>query len=451
VETGQAVNLPIGKQHAEWHLGQEGNTAMSMREDTAPGARSSKVVWQNLESFVRGEVQQFIQALLEEEVTELLGRARSERRCEPQDPEKTQSAPVYRNGYGKLRRLCLSSGTVEVRRPRVRGLEERFASRLLPLFARRTQHVAELLPQLYLHGLAQGDFELALRGLLGEGAPLSSSSVARLKEGWQEQYRSWKAQPLSGSQVIYLWVDGIYVKAGLEKEKAALLVAIGALDDGSKVVLAVEAGQRESIESWSRVLRDLKARGMNCPRLVIGDGHLGIWGALANVFPEAAEQRCWNHRTLNVLDRIPKKDQTAARVLLTGITYAETKEDAERRNGTFQEWCRKKGCEKAGELLEEDWERMVAYYSFPEEHWRHLRTTNIVESPFAAVRLRTTAAKRYKKVENATAVIWKLLRVAESRFRKINAPELAAEVARGAVYENGVPVTPQQERSRLAA
>ena len=152
-----------------------------------------------------------------------------------------------------------------------------------------------------------------------------------------------------------------------------------------------------------------------------------------------------------MLDRIPKKDQTAARVLLTGITYAETKEDAERRKSTFAEWCRKKGCERAGELLEEDWERMVAYYSYPEEHWQHLRTTNIVESPFAAVRLRTTAAKRYKKVENATAVIWKLLQVAESRFRKINAPELAAEVAAGVVYENGVRVTPRPEQPRLAA
>jgi putative transposase len=435
----------MGKRQAEWHLGQEGNTAMSIREDTASQARSSKVVWESLESFVRGEVQQFIQALLEEEVTELLGRAKSERRSEPQSP------PGYRNGHGKPRRLCLSSGTVEVRRPRVRGLEERFESRLLPLFARRTSHVAELLPQLYLHGLAQGDFELALRGLLGEGAPLSGSSVARLKESWQEQYRVWKAQPLGEREVVYLWVDGIYVKAGLEKEKAALLVVIGALADGSKVVLAVEAGQRESIESWSSILRNLKARGMNCPKLVIGDGHLGIWGALANVYPEAKEQRCWNHRTLNVLDRIPKKDEAAARVLLTGIAYAETREDAERLKGKFQEWCRKKGCEKAGELLEEDWERMVAYYSFPQEHWRHLRTTNIVESPFAAVRLRTTAAKRYKKVENATAVIWKLLRVAESRFRKLNAPELAAEVAAGAIYADGMRVTPQQEQSRLAA
>jgi putative transposase len=419
---------------------------MSMREDTALQAAASKrVVWENLESFARGQVQQFIQALLEEEMTELLGRAKSERRAEPQSP------PVYRNGHGKSRRLSLTSGTVQVRRPRARGLEEQFESRVLPLFARRTSEVAELLPQLYLHGLAEGDFDQALRGLLGEGAPLSASSIARLKEGWDTQYQAWKTRALGELEVVYLWVDGIYVKAGLEKEKAALLVAIGALRDGSKAVLAVEAGHRESSESWSRILRDLKARGMNCPRLVMGDGHLGIWGALTNVYPEAGEQRCWNHRTLNVLDRVPQKDQTQAKVRLTQMAYAETREEAGRLKEKFQEWSQRRGFEKAGQLLEEDWERLVAYYSFPKEHWVHLRTTNVVESPFAAVRLRTDAAKRYKKAANATAVIWKVLMVAESRFRRLNAPELVAEVARGVTYENGRRSRPPQEQRRLAA
>jgi len=225
---------------------------------------------------------------------------------------------------------------------------------------------------------------------------------------------------------------------------AALLVAIGARRDGSKVVLAVEAGHRESSESWSRILRNLKARGMNCPKLVMGDGHLGIWGALTNVYPEAGEQRCWNHRTLNVLDRVPQKDQTQAKVRLTQIAYAETKQEAERLKEKFQEWSRQRGFEKAGQLLEEDWDRLVAYYSFPQEHWVHLRTPNVVESPFAAVRLRTDAAKRYKKADNATAVIWKVLMVAESRFRRLNAPELVAEVAAGVIYENGRRVMPPE-------
>jgi putative transposase len=418
---------------------------MSIREDTPPQAAVSRVVWENLERFARGQVQEFIQALPEEEMTELLGRTKSQRRAEP------ESRPAYRNGHGKLRRVSLTSGTVEVRRPRARGLQEQFESRVLPLFARRTSEVAELLPRLYLHGLAEGDFDLALRGLLGEGAPLSASSIARLKASWATEYQAWETRALGELEVVYLWVDGIYVKAGLEKEKAALLVAIGALGDGSKVVLAVEAGHRESTESWSRILRNLKARGMNCPRLVIGDGHLGIWGALTNVYPEAGEQRCWNHRTLNVLDRVPKKDQQQARVWLTQIAYAETREEAERLKGKFQEWSQRRGFEGAGQLLEEDWERMVAYYSFPQDHWVHLRTTNVVESPFSAVRLRTDAARRYKKAENATAVIWKVLMVAESRFRRLNAPELVAEVAAGVIYENGLRVMPPEEQRRVAA
>jgi len=331
----------------------------------------------------------------------------------------------------------LCSGTVTVRRPRVRGLEERFVSRVLPLFQRHTQAVGDLLPELYLHGLSEGDFDLALRGLLGDGASLSASSVARLKTAWQAEYDAWCQRSLLGLEVVYLWVDGIYVKAGLEKEKAALLTVIAALRDGRKVVLAVSPGQRESTETWSAILRDLKQRGLNCPRLVVGDGHLGIWGALANVFPEAKEQRCWNHRIINVLDKMPKKQQAPARQLLTRVPYAETRAQADKLKREFQAWCRKRNLEQAAELLDHDWERMMTFYGFPQEHWRHLRTTNIVESPFAVVRLRTTAAKRYKKVANATAVIWKTLQVAEQTFGRLKAPELLADVANGAKYVDG--------------
>ena len=183
----------------------------------------------------------------------------------------------------------MGCGTIIVHRPRVRGLEEHFESRVLPLFVRRTKGVSQLIPQLYLHGLAQGDFDLALRGLLGEEASISASTVARLKEGWHAEWREWKRRSLGDLEVVYLWVDGVYVKAGLEREKAALLVVIGGLTDGQKVVLDIEPGYRESTESWSEVLRDLRDRGMNCPRLVIGDGHLGIWGALSNIYPEALE------------------------------------------------------------------------------------------------------------------------------------------------------------------
>jgi putative transposase len=402
-----------------------------MRNQNTQTTVASRVGFESLEIFVREEAQKWVQRLLEEEVTETLGRLKSQR-CSEVDAE-----PGYRNGYGKARRLTLSSGTITLRRPRVRGLTERFESRVLPLFKRQTQEVKELLPELYLHGLSEGDFDLALRGLLGEAAPLSASSIARLKTVWQAEYEAWKQRPLHDLEVVYLWVDGVHVKAGLEKDKAAVLTAVAALRDGSKVVLAVESGFRESTETWAAMLRDLKARGMSCPRLVIGDGHLGIWGSLAQVFPQAKEQRCWNHRIMNIVGKLPKKVQGVARALLTKIPYAQTGEEAERRKKEFQAWCMKRGYGEAGDLLNKDWERMLTFLGFPKEHWKHLRTTNIVESPFAVVRLRTTAAKRYKKVANATAVIWKTLLVAEKSFRKLSAPELLAEVADGATYVNG--------------
>jgi putative transposase len=406
-----------------------------MEEHTVPPTLASRVCWSNLEAFAREQIQSLLQRLLEEELTELLGREKSQRR----EPTAAAGSPetAYRNGHGKPRRLTTPVGTLEVRRPRVRGLAERFESRILPLFKRRTVGVDRLLPELYLHGLAAGDFDLALRGLLGEGAPLSPGTLARLKAGWQQEYDAWNQRRLEGQRVVYLWVDGIYVKAGLEKEKAALLVVLGALEDGSKVILAVKSGHRESTESWTELLRDLQQRGLNCPRLVIGDGALGIWGALANIYPAAGEQRCWNHRQVNVLDKLPKSKQPGAKVWLKQLMYAPTREKATELKGKFQAWCRQQGQAAAGELLETDWDRLVAYYDFPEEHWQHLRTTNPVESPFAAVRLRTTAAKRYKKVENATAVIWKTLQIAEQHFRKLNAPELLPSVAAGARYENG--------------
>ena len=410
-----------------------------MKQDSTVEPDAQAVTYETLERFVRGKAQEFIQELLEAEVTELLGRGRSERRAPVDAP------PGYRNGHGEPRQLTLGSGTVTLQRPRVRGLEERFESRVLPLFVRRTNEVSDLLPQLYLHGLSEGDFDLALRGLLGEKAPLSASTVARLKGKWQTELAEWNARRLDELEVVYLWVDGVYVKAGLEDRKAALLVAVAALSDGRKVVLAVQSGQRESTESWTRLLRDLKARGLRWPRLVIGDGHLGLWAALRNVYPEAEEQRCWNHRILNVLDRIGRRDQAGAKELLDKIAYAATREAAERAKATFQRWCQERAYEDAGRLLDEDWERMVTFFGFPQAHWTHLRTTNPVESPFAALRLRTAAAKRFKKVENATAVIWKLLLVGERKFQRLHAPELLVEVWNGAQFLNGIRVEPQPE------
>jgi transposase-like protein len=400
------------------------------RKEPAP----SRVVFEGLEEFARQEIQRRLQELLDEELTEFLGRGKG-KRCAGIDEPK-----VYRNGHGKPRKLTTSTGTIKLQRPRLRGdaqLEERFQSRLLPLFVKRTKQVDEVIPELYLHGLAEGDLDKALRGLLGDDAPISPKTVSRLKEKWLTEREEWASRPLKQTDIVYMWVDGVYVKAGLEKSKAALLVVLGAHVDGHKEVLALKPGHRESTEGWSEVLRDLKARGLSCPRLVIGDGHLGIWAALRNVFPEAGEQRCWNHRIVNVLDKVPKKNQPQARLLLRAMPYADTAENAESLRNKFHAWCEKKGCKEAGELLEHDWERMVAFYSYPKEHWQHIRTTNPVESPFAALRLRTDAAKRYKRVDNATAVIWKMLMVVQSNFRRLKSPELLLEVYVGEKYVNG--------------
>ena len=405
-----------------------------MRKGNTNSTAESRVEWDHLEEWVRGQVQGLIQDLLEEEITEFFGRVKSARRS------ALDGAPGYRNGYGKPRRLTLSSGTIQVRRPRVRNTEERFESRVLPLFVRRSKKIAELIPDLYLHGLAEGDFDLALRGLLGEDAPVSASTVARLKEKWHAELAEWRQRPLDDLEVVYLWVDGVYVKAGLEKDKAVILVVLAALSDGRKVVVTVVPGYRESTESWSQVLRDLKDRGMECPRLIVGDGHLGIWGALRNVYPQAAEQRCWNHKIVNVLGKLPKRKHAQAKLILCHIPYAETRKQAERLKTRFLAWCSERGRQAAAETLERDWERMMTFYQFPREHWQHLRTTNPVESPFAALRLRTDAAKRYKRVDRATAVIWKMLMISEKRFRRLKAPELMRDVYDGAQYVDAMAI-----------
>jgi putative transposase len=392
-----------------------------------------------LEGFVRRKAQELIQEILEQEVTELLGRRKSERKAAVDAPTG------YRNGHGKPRHLVTSIGTVTVRRPRVRGMEERFESRVLPLFARRTKEVGALLPELYLHGLAEGDFELAMRGLLGEKAPLSKATMRRLREGWTQDFEAWGRRSLKDREVVYAWADGIYVKAGLERDKAALLVMIGAMRDGTKEVLAIASGYRESTESWTALFRDLKARGIDDPRLLMADGNPAIWAAARQVWPKAAEQRCWNHKMRNVLDRLPKREQTEAKELLRAVVYAPSRAAALKAREAFRKrygpWY-----PKAVVTLEEDWGRMVAFYDFPEEHWKHLRTTNVVESPFASVRLRTSAAKRFKKVESATALIWKLLTVAEKRFRKLDASHLLRDVFDGRKFEDGKPVLTRQRK-----
>lgn len=396
-----------------------------------PNANTSKtesVTWETLEERIRLEVQDRVQALLDAEADEHLGRDRYQRR------EGSQQG--YRNGHGKPRKLSLGCGTIEVRRPRLRDVEERFESRVLPLFVRQGKRLRGTLPELYLEGLALRDFDRALRGLLGEGAPLSPSTIARLKAHWAKEYEAWRREPVE-EEIVYLWADGIYVRAGLEKDKAAVLVVIGLDTTGVKHVLAIESGYRESSESWKSVFWSLMKRGMNVPKAVIADGGLGLWAAIGELGWQCKEQRCWNHKMSNVLDVLPSREQAAAKKLLRKIPRSETVQEAELWRDDF---VKEYGAyPKAGQRLMDDWERMVSFYELPREHWRSLRTSNVVESPFQVVRLRTGAARRFQKTENATAVLWKLLLIAEKRFSRYDAAHLLEDVMAGQEYENGIP------------
>ncbi|MBI5307083.1 MAG: IS256 family transposase [Planctomycetes bacterium] len=415
-----------------------------MRKSITGTVEPSRATYEVLEEMVRLKAQEFIQDILEEEVEAFLGRKKFER------ARMVDGTPGYRNGSGKPKKFTLMNGTITVQRPRVRGTEEKFESRIIPFFKRRSKEVGQLLPELYLHGLAKGDFEMALRGLLGEGAPLSASSIERLKAKWQREYEEWRQMDLSGLEVVYQWADGIYVKAGLEKDKAALLIMIGALTNGKKVFLACESGYRESKESWSGVLRDLTARGLRPGKLTIADGHLGIWSALGDLYPEVKQQRCWNHKIRNVLDCFPKRIRSEAGEYLKRIPYAETVSECQRLRDAFVNRYRK-DYPKATEKLLSDWDRMITFYSFPKEHWVHIRTTNVVESPFSSVRLRTDAAKRFKKVQNATAMIWKLLLVAEKNFRTLKGYWLLSEIYTGKKFVDGVAKHETKTLERKAA
>jgi transposase-like protein len=340
-----------------------------MKEKSTSTESASTVCYATMEAHARQRIQEWLQDLLETEVTEFLGRSKSQR-CQE------DAVAGYRNGYGKPRRVALTAGTITVRRPRMRNLAERFESRVLPLFKRRTSELGAMLPQLYLHGLSSGDFELALRGLLGEGAPLSASSLARLKGAWQAEYQSWKHADLSELELVYWWADGLYVKAGIADRKAALLVLVGATSSGEKVLLACQGGERESKESWLAVLRELKARGLKFPRLTVADGHLGIWAALGEIHPAGDEQRCWNHKIVNVLDALPKKARPEAAERLSAMMYAQSRSACERKRGEFLLRF-KKTDPKACASLTRDWERLVSFFDYPQAHWIHLRTTNI--------------------------------------------------------------------------
>jgi putative transposase len=396
-----------------------------------------------LDDLAREGALRMIAAALEAEVDDYV-------RSFAQERDEDGQRLVVRNGKAKERKLTVGSGTLPIRAPRVNdkrideesGERQRFSSRILPAYARRSPRVTEVLPVLYLHGLSTGDFGPALRDLLGEDASgLSSSSIQRLTESWQAEHAAFRKRELRFHRYAYLFVDGVNVKVRLgEDPKLCVLVVIGVREDGEKELLAVEDGYRESEDSWSAVFRDLRDRGMNEPKLVTGDGALGAWAALRNVSPGTTEQRCWVHKTANCLNALPKRLQPRAKTLLHEMAEAPTRADARKALERFRSEFDAK-YPKAVAKLDKDWDALTAFYSFPAEHWRHLRTTNPIESSFATVKLRTKVTKGAGSKKAALAMAYKLLDAAQERWRRFNGHELVADVLDGAKFKDGIKVT----------
>jgi transposase-like protein len=316
------------------------------------------------------------------------------------------------------------------------GERMRFSSAILPAWCRKSPKINEVLPLLYLHGLSTGDFVPALGEFLGSTAGLSAATITRLTEDWQREQREFAARDLSGSDFVYLWADGIHVNVRLEEHKLCLLVLVGVRADGRKELVALADGYRESVESWADLMRDARRRGMRAPVLAVGDGALGFWGALAEVFPETRAQRCWFHKAANVLGALPKSAHPGARKALTEIWQAENKTEATRAAKAFADTYGAK-FPKAVAKIVDDLDVLLAFYDYPAEHWIHLRTTNPIESTFATVRHRQKLTRGPGNRAAGLAMAFKLMLAAQDRWRAVNAPHLVALVRAGAVFENG--------------
>ncbi len=351
---------------------------------------------------------------------------------------------VVRNGHHVARGVTTAAGAVQVRQPRVNdkrtdpvtGERRRFASAILPAWSRKSPRVAEVLPLLYLHGLSSSDFGPALEQFLGSDQGLSAATITRLTTQWQDEARAFNARSLADTDYVYCWVDGIHLKVRLEQDKVCLLVIIGVRSDGRKELVALADGFRESSESWADLLRDCKRRGMAAPVLAVGDGALGFWKAVREVFPETKEQRCWWHKLGNVLNALPKSAQPAAKAALAEIYNAEDKTHAQTAAKAFGEAFAVKW-PKAAAKITDDLEVLLAFYDYPAEHWVHLRTTNPIESTFATVRLRTRVTKGPGSRAAGVAMAFKLIESAQTRWRAVNAPHLVALVRAGATFVNG--------------
>jgi transposase-like protein len=392
----------------------------------------------SLDEIVREGARRMLAAALEDEVAAYIAACAGER-------DEQGRRLVVRNGHARPRQVTTAAGAVEVTAPRVNdrrvdeatGERRRFCSSILPPWCRRSAKVTEVLPLLYLHGLSSKDFVPALEEFFGSGAGLSAPVITRLTTAWQEECRRFAECDLSGADYVYIWVDGIHFGVRLDQDRVCTLVIIGVRADGKKELVALTDGHRESTESWAGLLRDCKRRGMRAPVLAIGDGALGFWAALREVFPETKQQRDWVHKVANILDCLPKSAQPAARKALAQIRDAEDRDHAEK---AIKEFAAAYGAKhpKAVAKITEDKEQLLAFYSFPAEHWVHLKTSNPIESTFATVRLRTKVTKGPGSRAAGLAMVFKLVQAAGERWRYVNAPHLVALVRAGAKFEKGV-------------
>ncbi|HEY7329645.1 MAG TPA: IS256 family transposase, partial [Gemmataceae bacterium] len=367
--------------------------------------------------------------------------ARSDRR------DEAGRQQVVRNGYLPQRTILSGVGPIEVKQPRVHDRRpadqrEKFSSAILPPYLRKTKSIEELIPWLYLKGISSGDFSEALAAILGPQAKgLSATTVTRLKAVWQEEYDGWSKRSLAGKHYVYVWADGVHFNIRLEEDRQCILVLMGATADGHKELIALSDGFRESEQSWKALLLDCQARGMSlAPSLTIGDGALGFWKALRQVFPTTREQRCWVHKTANVLDKLPKAQQPKAKVMLHDIWQADTKAAAEKAFDLFVATYEAKYAKAVGCLVK-DREELLALYDFPAQHWVHLRTTNPIESTFATVRLRTTKTKGSGSRSACLTMVFKLMESASKKWRLLNGSSLLSKVIAGVRFVDGVEQT----------
>jgi transposase-like protein len=359
-------------------------------------------------------------------------------------PASAGRRQVVRNGHLPKRTITTGIGPIEVRQPRVHDRRpadeaEPFSSKILPPYLRKTKSVEELIPWLYLKGVSTGDFSEALTALLGPDAPgLSATTVTRLKQVWEDEQQAWSRRSLTDKEYVYVWADGVHFNIRLEEDRQCILVLMGATADGRKELIAISDGFRESEQSWKELLLDVKARGLTiAPKLATGDGALGFWKALKQVFPTAREQRCWVHKTANVLDKLPKRLQPTAKEKLHEIWMAEKRTDAEQAFDLFLETYQAK-YPKATECLSKDRTELLTFYDFPAEHWIHVRTTNPIESTFATVRLRHRKTKGNGSRTACLAMVFKLMQSAEKKWRLLNGAKLLPDVIQGIKFEDGI-------------